>query len=207
MLVLFALVASMAGFAQVSWNVKGGLNMSTYIGDNSDNSKFKPGGRIGLGMEYAINDMVSLQPSLYFSTKGAKYSGSAKIEGITAKGDVKINQMYLELPIDVQLRFNLVDNTNLIVAAGPYLAYGIGGKTKISASAAGYSDNTKVNTFGNDKKGDLNLKRFDAGINIEAGLEFGSFLAGINTQLGFCKLMEGNSPKNANIGIFVGYKF
>ncbi len=29
MLVLFALVVSMSGFAQVSWNVKGGLNMST----------------------------------------------------------------------------------------------------------------------------------------------------------------------------------
>ncbi len=71
--VLFALFCTM-GFAQLSFNVKAGLNLSSYIGENSDHSKFKPGARIGVGMEYQFSGLVSLQPSLFFSQKGAKYS-------------------------------------------------------------------------------------------------------------------------------------
>lgn len=40
--VFLALCCTM-GFAQLSFNVKAGLNLSSYIGDNSDHSKFKPG--------------------------------------------------------------------------------------------------------------------------------------------------------------------
>ena len=45
--VLFALFCTMS-FAQLSFNVKAGLNLSSYIGDNSDHSKFKPGVRLGV---------------------------------------------------------------------------------------------------------------------------------------------------------------
>ena len=38
--VLFALICTM-GFSQVSFNVKAGLNLSSYIGENSDHSEFK----------------------------------------------------------------------------------------------------------------------------------------------------------------------
>lgn len=67
--VLFALICTM-GFSQVSFNVKAGLNLSSYIGENSDHSEFKPGARIGVGMEYQFNDMISLQPSLFFRKRG-----------------------------------------------------------------------------------------------------------------------------------------
>lgn len=43
--VFLALCCTM-GFAQLSFNVKAGLNLSSYIGDNSDHSKFKPGARV-----------------------------------------------------------------------------------------------------------------------------------------------------------------
>ena len=110
--VLFALFCTM-GFAQLSFNVKAGLNLSSYIGENSDHSKFKPGARIGVGMEYQFSDLVSLQPSLFFSQKGAKYSSGYSGSVVDADADVKINQLYLELPINVQFRFNIADNTAL----------------------------------------------------------------------------------------------
>lgn len=139
MLVLFALVVSMSGFAQVSWSVKGGLNMSTYVGKNTDDAKFKPGVRIGVGMEYALSEIMSLQPSLYLSSKGAKFSGSANFLGKDFKGDVTYNQTYLELPVNLQFRFNAAGNTNIVVAGGPYFAYGIGGKTTNTVAAGGNS--------------------------------------------------------------------
>ena len=180
--VFLALCCTM-GFAQLSFNVKAGLNLSSYIGDNSDHSKFKPGARVGVGMEYQFTDLVSLQPSLFFSQKGAKYSEGYDGSIIDADADVKINQLYLELPINVQFRFNIADNTNLVIATGPYLACGVGGKTKFDGGASVGS------------------------INIGLGVEFGRILVGLDTQLGFCKVMDGSAPHNANIGITLGYKF
>ena len=205
--VLFALFCTM-GFAQLSFNVKAGLNLSSYIGENSDHSKFKPGARIGVGMEYQFSDLVSLQPSLFFSQKGAKYSSGYSGSVVDADADVKINQLYLELPINVQFRFNIADNTNLVIATGPYLVYGVGGKAKFDgkASVGGININgeEKVDTISDDG---LNYNRFDAGWNIGLGVEFGRILVGVDTQLGFCKIMDGDAPHNANIGITLGYKF
>lgn len=150
---MFALICTM-GFSQVSFNVKAGLNLSSYIGENSDHSEFKPGARIGVGMEYQFNDMISLQPSLFFSQKGAKYSSGFDGNIIDADADVKINQLYLELPVNVQFRFNIADNTNLVIATGPYLACGVGGKAKFDgdASVGGIHINgdDKIDTFGDD---------------------------------------------------------
>lgn len=92
--VLFALICTM-GFSQVSFNVKAGLNLSSYIGENSDHSEFKPGARIGVGMEYQFNDMISLQPSLFFSQKGAKYSSGFDGNIIDADADGKLTSSIL----------------------------------------------------------------------------------------------------------------
>lgn len=204
---IFALICAFS-FAQVSFNAKAGLNLSSYIGKNSDGSKFKPGARIGLGMEYQFTDMVSLQPSLFFSQKGAKYSGDYEGKYFNANADVTINQLYLELPVNFQLRFNISDNTNLVVATGPYIACGVGGKTKFSGNASlgniNMNGKDKIDTFGEDG---MDYNRFDAGWNIGLGVEFGQFLIGLDTQLGFCKIYDGEAPHNANIAISLGYKF
>ena len=104
--------------------------------------------------------------------------------------------------------FNIANNTNLVVATGPYLACGVGGKAKFDGKASignvGINADEKIDTFGDDG---LGYNRFDAGWNIGLGVEFGQILVGLDTQLGFCKIMDGNAPHNANIGITVGYKF
>jgi len=69
--VLFALICTM-GFSQVSFNVKAGLNLSSYIGENSDHSEFKPGARIGVGMEYQFNDMIFFTAFIVLFAKGGK---------------------------------------------------------------------------------------------------------------------------------------
>ena len=45
---------------------------------------------------------------------------------------VKCNPMYLELPILAAARFAIGDGQNIVVKAGPYLAFGIAGKYKIA---------------------------------------------------------------------------
>lgn len=100
LLVMFALL-SLAGFSQVSWNAKVGMNISNFTGDLDVSAKV--GVKLGVGMEYAFNDTWLLQPSLFLSQKGAKFS--ATVSGNEA--EVKFNAMYFELPIMAAARFNV----------------------------------------------------------------------------------------------------
>lgn len=188
-LVLFALITT-ASFAQISWNVKAGMNVSSWT---SDGSKAKVGFKAGAGMEYAITEMWSIQPSLFFTTKGSKINSNLL--------EVNMNQMYLELPIMAAARFYVGDYTSIVVSAGPYVAYGIGGKTK---TKLGDIPEVSVNTFG-----DYGAKRFDTGLGVGVAGEFGRIILGVEGQLGLIKVADvGNaSPKNLNLSITLGYKF
>ena len=224
--ILFALV-SVAGFSQITgWNAKVGMNISNWT---TDEVNAKVGFRVGVGTEYAFNDMWSLQPTLFFSTKGGKLD-SGEMMGVNAK--VTVNQMYLELPVMAAARFNVADNTNIVVSAGPYLAYGVGGKTKATVEYQGQKATAKMNTFGKIDKmtieaggqshdiplGDIldpseydlsdmkGLNRFDFGLGVGVALEYQKFIVGLDGQFGLTKL-ETDTGKNLNFAISVGYKF
>ena len=203
-----------------------GMNISNWT---TDEVNAKVGFRVGVGTEYAFNDMWSLQPTLFFSTKGGKLD-SGEIMGVNAK--VTVNQMYLELPVMAAARFNVADNTNIVVSAGPYLAYGVGGKTKATVKYQGQKATAKMNTFGKIDKmtieaggqshdiplGDIldpseydlsdmkGLNRFDFGLGVGVALEYQKFIVGLDGQFGLTKL-ETDTGKNLNFAISVGYKF
>jgi hypothetical protein len=188
---------TMAQDSKVSWNAKAGLNISNWTGKDVQGNKAKLGFKVGVGMEYAFDNIWSLQPSLFFSTKGAKYS--EVIEGYSTK--ITVNQMYIELPVNLQARVHIEGNTNLLFSAGPYIAYGIGGKTSFDVANVG----ADIDTFGNDG---LGLDEFDAGAGFGVGLEFGKILVGLDGQVGLTKLSDGEgSPKNINFSVTLGYKF
>lgn len=204
--VLFALV-SIVSFSQISWNAKVGMNMSNLT--DVDDSSMKIGYNVGVGMEYQISDMWSIQPSLMLTTKGAKTDLSVSESGYSVKTEETYNPMYLELPIMAAARFAVSDNMNIVVSAGPYLAYGIGGKYKneVSASYQGETESVteKSDIFGKDG---LDAKRFDFGLGVGVALEINKFFVGLNGEFGLTKLTDGdNAPKNTNFSIGVGYKF
>ena len=152
-------------------------------------------------VEYAFNDTWLLQPSLFLSQKGAKFS--ATVSGNEA--EVKFNAMYFELPIMAAARFNVANNTNIVVSAGPYLACGVGGKTRTKMSISGSKTDIKEKTFGSDA-----FDRFDAGLGVGVAAEFGRIIVGIDGQFGLVKLADLNldsNPKNINCAITLGYKF
>ena len=181
--VLFALV-SIVSYSQISWNAKVGMNMSNFTGDSD--TDMRVGFNVGVGMEYQFTDMWSLQPSLMFTQKGAKL------------GDMKANPMYLELPVMAAARFDVANNTNVVINAGPYLACGIAGKSKVDMGNVEY----KENTFG-----DGGLKRFDAGLGVGVALELGQIIVGLDGQFGLVDVQKVGNPKNMNFSIVLGYKF
>lgn len=186
LLALFAIISVTAFSQVVNWNAKVGMNISSYSGDDDLSSKV--GFKMGGGFEYGFTDIWSLQPSLFISTKGAK------------EDEVTMNAVYLELPVMAAARIKVADNTNIVISAGPYLAYGVGGKT--SAKSEGVK--VSVDTFGNDR---INLNRFDAGLGFGVAAEFGKIIVGLDGQFGLAEVQAAGNPKNLNFSISVGYKF
>jgi opacity protein-like surface antigen len=183
--------------SKVSWNVKAGMNISNWTGGEIEDTKAKVGFKIGAGMEYALDKTWSLQPSLFLTSKGAK---------VEEESNVTVNQVYLELPVNLQARVPVADKTNILFAAGPYFAYGVGGKTSGGASFDGIDYTASMNTFGENR-----FKRFDAGLGLGVSLEVSKVIVGLEGQFGLTKIGDGNasdgSPKNINFGVTVGYKF
>ena len=184
LLILFAMIVS-TSFAQVTWNVKAGMNVSSYWDEDAD-TKSKVGFRIGGGMEYAFTEMFSLQPSVFVTSKGVK--GKGVVKGVT------INQVYLETPVMFAVRFKFENDMAIVVSAGSYFAYGIAGKMKLGGE--------KVSTFG-----DADFERFDLGLGSGVAFEFGKFNVSLDGQFGLLEVYEDSDMRNMNFSIGVGYRF
>ena len=158
--------------SNLKWNVNAGIGMSNWYGDDTDGTDAKFAYKVGIGLEG---------------------------DGVTDAWDVvdvTINQLYLELPLMVGARIHTASNFDLLFKGGPYLAYGVGGKTKID----GVSE--KADTFGDD-----GLKRFDAGLGLGVAFEFGNIVVGVETGTSFTKVASGVSAHNLSALATIGYKF
>ena len=173
-----------------SFNVKGGLNMSNVNTKAIDDTKMKIGFHAGVGADFGFTPNVFLQTGLIYSTKGAKTTDKAFIG----------NANYLQLPVHIAYKMDVTPGTKIVFHAGPYVAYGIGGKTE--------GGEISLNTF--DKDIGL-LKPFDAGAGIGVGAEFGKILVDLGWDMGLINVAregEGDgSVKNQNAYISLGYIF
>lgn len=193
----------------ITWGAKAGVNLSNAsIKDNDGDIKAKVGFQVGVTAEYAITNEFYLQSGLSFTTKGAKHEYSVEAAGVKAEAKRTINQMYLQLPIMAAYKLEVAPGTKIVFNAGPYLAYGVGGKTKteytLSAGSSSTSfDDDKINTFS-----DNGLKRFDFGLGAGVGAEFGQIVVGLNYELGLTNIAQkGGDYKNRNASLTIGYRF
>ena len=165
---------------QISFGVKAGLNLSSFGGDKEyKDMDSKLGFNAGLTLDYNIMGDLYLLSGLELTTKGAKESYKDEYEDYT----VTINPMYLQIPIHVGYKFELSEGMKFVVNAGPYFAYGLGGKIKTKEDGiTGSIDIFKDQDIdGFNIKG---MKRFDLGIGVGLGLEFGALKFGLGYDLG-----------------------
>jgi hypothetical protein len=182
--------------AQIKFGPKVGLNLSTMTLKNSGvalDPKTLVGFHIGVISEIPISGNFVLQPALLYSSKGSKYSFLGE--------ETSISPDFLEIPVNVAYKFDL-GGMKFFIDAGPYFAYGIGGKIKSGGES-------KSITFGSDDNADM--KPFDVGLNFGVGLDIKSFLLSFNYELGLANLIPGTTDgaeaKSKVIGISVGYLF
>lgn len=180
----------------VSFGVKAGINLSEIQKLEDD---MKVGFNFGLTADLQLTDNFYLMSGLELSNKGAKGKGYylADQPGVTFT-DVKLNALYLQLPIHAGYKLEVAPTIKLVFRVGPYLAYGIGGKIKGEAG----NKSLDIDFFGDD------TNRFDFGVGAAVGAEFADKITvSLGADQGFTKIFKDGDQKNRCANISVGYKF
>jgi len=192
-----------------------------------------------LGLTASIGSgHLAFQPSLLYTSKGVKQLGSASdnSNGVQSKItlDVTSRINYLELPLNVVYSLG-DDGQGFQLFAGPYVAFGIGGKAdyKLDASSNGpgipFSDSgSRSYEFGNtfvdpDPNGtstkfvaDARARRFDAGLNAGVGYRVGPVQAQLGYGLGLVNVQpdypasykqDNSTGYNRSVQLSVAYLF
>lgn len=218
LLLALAGVAMFAGNAMAQdyekniYGVRAGLNVANISADGySFNSK------AGFHVSGVYQRLLTPSMPLYLETG---LSISQKGCG-GSMSEVKLNAMYLQVPILVNYKFYLGEKFVLYPSAGFYYALGLGGKCKTNFYAA--DDAYSFKSFGNSGI----LKRSDFGMRFSATAEWKKFSLSLGYEFGFMNVgkelkldtgdfndedMDYNSlsipkAKTGNFFISVGYNF
>jgi len=201
LLIAIALLIGVTANAQdkpLTFGVKAGMNLSNFSGDVDDTS-VKIGFNFGITADYALTPELYILTGLEFTMKGSKADGT--LEGV--KVTEKANPMFLQLPVHLGYKFAVANDTRIVLHAGPYIAYGIGGKLKYEAKQSGVTGSVDTDFFGDDR-----FKRFDFGLGLGAGVEFGKIGVGLGCDFGLVSLARGDAKvRTMNAYLTVGYKF
>lgn len=180
----------------VSFGVKAGVNLSEI---QKLEDKLKVGFNVGLTVDLQVSDDFYVMSGLELTTKGAKGDSYAVADqaGVIFK-DVTLNSMYLQLPVHVGYKLEVAPTVKLVFRAGPYLAYGIGGKIKGDAGTKKLDEDF----FGDG------VNRFDFGVGGAVGAEFiDKITVSLGADQGLTKIIKDGDQKNRCAHISVGYKF
>lgn len=196
-----ALCMAAGAFAQTTFGVKVGPSFSSYTAKTSGDkttSKMMVGVAGGVYANLPIAPEFYVQPSLMYEGKGGKSKDDSH---------VKTRLNYLTLPVDLLFKPEMPNGSGAwIIGVGPYVGYGLSGKTSYESGGAEVS----ADPFKDQGGADAFLKRFDAGANVQLGYEMASgFNIGLNAELGLLNLAKNgdndNSFRNTSFGVTVGY--
>ena len=200
LIVAFVAMASIVGAQSASLSIKGGLNMSNFYGDELNDKSMKIGFHAGIGADFEFAPNMGIQSGLFYSGKGAKYTYKST--------ELEVSANYLQLPVHFAYKIDVTPGTKVVLHAGPYVAYGLGGKTKLNIAGKDIAD---MDTFKDDSAIDAfnGLKRFDAGLGLGVGAEFGKILVDLGWDMGLTNLsrIDNAEIKTQNAYVSVGYKF
>lgn len=215
-LALLAVVVTLAtgAFAQ-TFAVKGGLNLSTMVmKDNddtySDDLKLNPGFHAGITAEFPIAGVFSLETGALLSTRGFRIQEKETFEGGPFEIKETMNLYYLEVPVTGKFTFD-AGGVKINGAIGPYVGVGLTGNVKAKASYQGETEKDEAAIhWGSDEEND-DFLRGDFGVTIGGGVEINAFRVGVSYALGLANISpnteDGFTMSNNVLGLSVGYVF
>lgn len=218
-MIAFISFSSVAQDSPFSFGVKVGFNISNTSFEVDEfygykKKEPKPGFNVGITTGYAFSKAFSLQSGLSYTTKGVKAKGFTQWIPVGEEyWEHRFTMNYLQIPLMPQYTLHTTDGFNFFFQAGPYIAYGVGGK--VTSKYRFYNLNDKpdekedTDVFGNDK-----LKRFDWGLTGGLGAELNRIFVVFNYELGLADIagkesILPNNPafKHRNASLSFGYRF
>lgn len=200
------------------------LISSQYEGAFKSSSGF--GFQGGVYGDFNLSEKIFLEIGLYFVQKPHKESfNSESIDsqiGITIvttnTADVKYNPIYMQIPILFKVNFSLSENASINLKAGPYFAFGLGGKIKTNKAlkvVTTESDGIELGRLEQEVSSSTNFfesyEKSDIGLIAGLGFDFSKITCGLFVDYGLMNMIisakEKMSANNFSIGLNVGYKF
>lgn len=173
------------------FGIKGGLNFSYMrISDvgysNGKDARFSP--NFGVTADFRLTEDWFILSGLEYTSKQTLFKAQGK--------RTRIDACYLQIPIRLAQKFDLPNNVRWVVFAGPYVAYGISGKTGTKRE--------EIKTFSDDL-----FKRFDCGLGIGTGFEYKNLSIMGGYDHGFIDVSDnfGGKVRMQNGYVSLGFKF
>jgi hypothetical protein len=200
-------------FAQ-KFGIRAGGNASTMVMKDNDitfSSSLLPGFHVGVFYNYELNNSLSFQPEIHFTSKGTsnKYTVDSGFLGVV-ESTVDLTSYYLDIPLNVKSTFDLFNN-KMYVTLGPVIGIGLAGRYKSSSTFLGETTNYIGDIkFGSNADTD-NLKRFDLGLAAGVGYQLSNVQFGINYNHGLMNIAANTSNgtvfNNRSLSVTIGYTF
>lgn len=188
--IIFAFALFLVSFgikAQLKFGVRAGLNASTVSFPNLPNKSEKLGFHVGVFTDIpVVEDFMSVQPELSYSTKGTSF------KVLSEKQSINMNYVDFILPVSFKM-------SDFNINVGPFASY------LISTPDYKYYQNNSVLVDA--------FKKFDAGLSAGLGYNFNKMVIGVRYNQGFIDVTQDNarailgSGKNAVGQLSIGYKF
>ncbi|MEO6327629.1 MAG: porin family protein [Ginsengibacter sp.] len=190
--------------------IQGGLNLANITKTSSgqtEQNNILTTFNAGISGRFNLSKTIDLETGLLFTGKGAKAETFFGTNTSDNYVKTKLNPFYLEVPLNLILRIPLQKKTNLFFHAGPYAAMGIAGKAISESKILGIINNSESNIrYSNDDPftsreedaGYGKLKRFDLGLNLGGGFDFGKLITKVNYGLGLTKINSTESNNGAD---------
>lgn len=210
----------------LSWMGIFGMNISRL--QNTDYSA-KAGATLGIRADYMLPKAhgTYLTAGIDWSMKGGKASDIIFDLSGEPIGSSKYVLHYIEVPIRVGFRYNVLENLGIYGELGPYFAVGVGGSHGASIVLDGQEareaeEELSFNAFKNYDDLTLSFQRWDAGIGFRIGAEYEQhYNVMIGAEWGLADIYRTSLrdryfdvtgialPKvhNFNFSITVGYRF
>ena len=201
---------------EITFGVRSGLNFAS-LSLSEDDDDLKSESRFsysfGLIADIPVTQNIYIQPGLFLTNKGHKYTYKEEDYYGEYKGEITIELPYIQIPILASYRHNISNDLKWNIDFGPYLSYGIGsGKVKYKETYDGETETESEDAFG-DGDDNFGINRFDAGLCFGTGVTFNKAYIGIQYELGLSDITNKDawdkdfSAKTRNFSINIGYNF
>jgi hypothetical protein len=167
------------------FGVTAGVNVATFSGSDADDADWRSDFMGGLSLNFGISDMLSLQPELLYSRKGAKASEG----GITET--IKLG--YIDVPVLVKFAMGTAQQLRPVFFVGPSIGFLV-------------SCDWTITGFGSEDCKD-EFKSTDFGVVGGVGFDVGAIGVFVRFQQGLTKLFDDDDSDLFNRVITIGGRY